>query len=1057
MMNHILDLSKQKDDLFALFQRLQSGNVILFLGAGASVGEKHYLSKDIISYYESYLNTSLGESNITKWIDILSANSKFDRRHFDNEVVKMLQKLRVTEAHKILASIPWKEIITTNYDLLVERAYDEVSDTSGKVFDLKPIKNLRQYNYRESRTEIKYIKLNGCIQDPGLYPLAFSSVDFDKLKAFYKYVLNDLKNLSDNIGLLSIGYSYSDEFGKNFLEKFDSYNFRDRKWIFNVDPYPNEYAFEYYKQKRICIVKCSFLEFFTLYREWEKESADVLIKRKGLHLNNSRGVQITGPFKLLLNLDGVVRQIGATTKDRFVNEVEFYKGEEPTYSLIAKNADVIRNKALRQFELQLFTSLEDKSSKFIPIFFIKGDFGIGKSTFALRAIFELEKKEDLDIVAFEILDLNKVRREVFIELIAVCKAKNILFYCEEIEVESYFKALLDLQRELSIEQIQDSNIFFVVPIRENILERYKLNRTIPRSVEIKFDGGFEPDEINELLEKLKSAGLINFRDAQEKRILVNRIQKDFSSDSFISLLGIITNGRHENDLISSFNQLSSDAQKAFLYTALLHKHKLLMPASLLKQNISMDWEQFTSRIIRAEGKGILFQELKITHGTQPDLYFRTKHPLIASKLVDRFIPNKDKQFSFYEGILRNIQVGQTNSFLANDLLKSFSRTEEFNDFQINKLFDVAFRSLSDDPYFLLNYSINLQRRKTEEALKKALELLIYAESLLERKNHKFIHRRAVINFDLAKIYFEKEEALNHTMLFLSEARQLFMIKQLFDLSSAYSYADYIRMLIWELENIEHAREDDLQTQVLIEELFDSAKRLVTDNIEWINQLQNEYANYLKDISDNADYKLYLDGLYEDVTLRPYACILLYNYYNENHEAAECSAFIQEMENYLDNTEVLKFLFKYYGRNLHDVNNRIKLLRISRQNETLEKENSLRFNYFNFVAESYNFHFYEGRMHLQNIQAQFLNLSPEYHMVWLEPSGNPEIFNAVIVKKAEERYKAVKITDRQLTVRLVKGNYDNFTIGMGVRVKLHFYLYGLMAEIIKDSPAENSDF
>jgi hypothetical protein len=154
-----------------------------------------------------------------------------------------------------------------------------------------------------------------------------------------------------------------------------------------------------------------------------------------------------------------------------------------------------------------------------------------------------------------------------------------------------------------------------------------------------------------------------------------------------------------------------------------------------------------------------------------------------------------------------------------------------------------------------------------------------------------------------------------------------------------------------------------------------------------------------------------------------------------------------MENYRDNTEVLKFLFKYYGRNLHDVNNRVKLLRISRQNESLEKENPLRFNYFNFIAESYNFHFYEGKKYLQNIQAQFLNLSPEYHMVWLDQNGKEQIFDAVVIKRSQERYKAVKIVDSQLIVRLVKGNYDDFAVGSNVTVKLHFYLYGLMGEIV----------
>jgi hypothetical protein len=365
------------------------------------------------------------------------------------------------------------------------------------------------------------------------------------------------------------------------------------------------------------------------------------------------------------------------------------------------------------------------------------------------------------------------------------------------------------------------------------------------------------------------------------------------------------------------------------------------------------------------------------------------------------------------------------------------------------LFDVAYKALSDDPYFLLNYSINLQRRKTELDLKKALELLVYAESLLERRNHKFIHRRAVLNFELAKLYYKQEDTLNHTEFFLREARQLFMVKQLYDLSSAYSYADYIKMLIWELENIERSREDELQTQVLVEELFDSAKRLVTDNLEWINQLQTDYANFLKDISENADYKTYLDQLYNDTNLRPYACILLYNYFFELLDNNECTALLEEMESYLDNTEVLKFMFKYYGRNLHDVNNRVKLLRLSRQKDFLEKHNPLRFYYFNFIAESYNFHFHEGKKYLHNIQSQFLNLSPEYHMVWLDQNGVEQTFDAVIIKKNDERYKAVKITDRQLTVRLVRGNYDDFTIGTSVRVKLHFYLYGLMAEIIKD--------
>lgn len=564
----------------------------------------------MIELYELHLKRNLNENNITNFIDILSADASFSRQHFDDFVVTLLKKLKVTDAHKTLASIPWREIITTNYDLLVEMAFDEVSNASDHVYDLKTIRSLKELNYRESNTEVKYIKLNGCMKDKGQYPFAFSTDDFTKLKPFYKNVLNELKNLSPNISFLSIGYSYSDSFGKELLDKFDSYNYREKKWMINVDPYPNENALAYYKSKRICIVKCSFEDFFRHYKEWELSHNQSIVKKKGLSIFDSKNHYISFPPKLLLNLDGIVKQLNSEhNRDRFIKDAEFYKGEEPNFNLITRNVDVIKSSFLKDFKSQIIDILKQNHSTIIPMFFITGDFGIGKSTFALRLISELEKEEELDLVAFEIIDFNRSKKEYLIDLVNNCKSKNLLLFCDEIEVESYFKALLDLQRDLSIEQFQGCNVFFLAPIRENIFEKFKLNRTFSKAHILKLEGKFERPEIEDLLEKLKNSDLISFRDAGEKSRYVEQIEKSYNSDSFISLMATVTSGRHENDLIDSYNQLSNDAQKAFLYTALLHKHKLLMPASWLKQNISMTWEDFTEKVIRAEGKGILIQEV----------------------------------------------------------------------------------------------------------------------------------------------------------------------------------------------------------------------------------------------------------------------------------------------------------------------------------------------------------------------------------------------------------------------------------------------------------------
>ncbi len=1048
-MEHILDLKKQEHLLIPIFEKMRDKNTILFLGAGASVGEKKYLSKEIISYYESYLGKRLNEPNITKFLDVLTLQTYFSRNHFDSEVVKKLEKLTVTNAHKILATIPWRQIITTNYDLLVERAYDDLASKSQKIYDLKPIRNTKAYNYRESNSEIKYVKLNGCISDIGAYPLAFSSDDFERLKSFYKIVLNDLKNLSNNIQFLSAGYSYSDDFGKELLTRFDSYNFRDRKWIINIDPFVNDEYLPYLTNQKICVIKCSFEDFFLAYNEWEGKNLEVAARKNSMYVTNNRGSQINIPAKLLVNINGVLKQLNLDTKDAFVKDIEFYKGEEPTFNLITRNIDVIKTNRLAQLEKEIVKVVEQNDKTFLPIFFIKGEFGIGKSTFALRLIYELEKNSELDLIAFEITDFTRLRKEYLIELILASNSKHFLLFCDEIEVESTFKSLMEIQRDLSIEQFNDVNIFFIVPVRENILERHKLNRHVSNAFEFEFDGKYEDTEIDDLLEKLKLAGLISYRDINERNSIKTRIKNDYDNDSFVSLLGVITNGRHENDLINAFQQLTAVAQDAFLYTALLHKHKLLMPASWLKQNIKMNWDDFTAKVIKAEGKGLLIQEVIRTNGTHPDLYFRTKHPLIAEKVVNRFYPNKDKQYKFYDDMLRAIEAGQSSSYLAINLLKSFGKNEEYSNDQVNLLYNSAYTRLSEEPFFLLNYAINLQHRRTESDLKKALDLLIYAESLLERRNDKFIHRRGVINFELAKIYYAKEDEPNFALIYLNEARELFVVKQVLDPFSSYSYSDYIKLLLWELENIDVDKDDDLQKLILIEELLDLGDRAITDDPDKIHKLRSQYSSFLSDFTDNVDYLEYLQGLYEDRHFRPYSCILLYNYYSRLENEAKCNHYLEEMQNYKENFEVLKFLFVQFGRRLYDPNIRAKFLSLSKSNPRLEKDNHLRYNYFNFIAETYNYHIQEGKSYLQNIQSKYAELNPEFRQVWRDSDGNVTEFDGTIIKRDDERHKAIKISSKQITVRLKKGNYDKFKVGQEVKVRLNFYLYGLMAEIIGD--------
>ena len=217
--------------------------------------------------------------------------------------------------------------------------------------------------------------------------------------------------------------------------------------------------------------------------------------------------------------------------------------------------------------------------------------------------------------------------------------------------------------------------------------------------------------------------------------------------------------------------------------------------------------------------------------------------IIAAKLIERLVPKANKQYLYYERIFRTVEIGSVNSMTATNLLKSLIQSDEFSPVQIDKLYDYGYARLSDDPYYLLNYAINLQYRRNENSLLSALEHLKYAESLLDKRNHKFIHRRAVINFELAKIHYERESELDLTLLYMREAKELFCIKQLMDPFSAYSYVDYIKLLIWELNKIEYEAEEELQGRIEIENLFD----LATDSMKFYFSIVEKYSEvFLKD-------------------------------------------------------------------------------------------------------------------------------------------------------------------------------------------------------------------
>ena len=151
-----------------LIKQISEGRVVLFLGSGASAdssskdgrkpptgnGLSQLLSRKFLG--GKYDNASLAQVG-----DF--AISESDLITVQQYIKSLFEDFEPTVAHRITTSFRWHGIVTTNYDLLVEKAYEEPHS--------KPAQILQKFVEHGDRIEEKlrdpnsvpFLKLHGCI------------------------------------------------------------------------------------------------------------------------------------------------------------------------------------------------------------------------------------------------------------------------------------------------------------------------------------------------------------------------------------------------------------------------------------------------------------------------------------------------------------------------------------------------------------------------------------------------------------------------------------------------------------------------------------------------------------------------------------------------------------------------------------------------------------------------------------------------------------------------------------------------------------------------------
>ena len=244
----------------ALIEQIKEGNVVLFLGAGAAFDAFHpedkkpptgnQLSNLIAKKFlgDDYLNQDL------QYVSELaiSESNLFEVQKF---VADIFTDFKAGEHHLLMPEFHWNTIFTTNYDRIIEDAYNRSKNKKQELAVF--IKDGERVNEKMTNPDsLMLVKLHGSITDISdeKVPLILTPDQYVDHKENRKRLFNRLEDISYESPIVFIGFSFKDSDIRMNLKHLESMGDR-RPRSYMVGPGVTEAEQRMWGQKKITALR----------------------------------------------------------------------------------------------------------------------------------------------------------------------------------------------------------------------------------------------------------------------------------------------------------------------------------------------------------------------------------------------------------------------------------------------------------------------------------------------------------------------------------------------------------------------------------------------------------------------------------------------------------------------------------------------------------------------------------------------------------------------------------------------------------------------------------
>jgi cold shock CspA family protein len=778
-----------------LIDYTKEGNVVLFLGAGASIGAGHPEKKQIPNgrdlakmLVDKFLGSEYDGIPLLRAAELAIAQS--DLYTFQDYVASIFSEFGPGDHHRLVPRFLWKAIFTTNYDLVIERAYEQAVERKKNMQTIVPfLKNSdRLEDKLKEPSSIPYVKLHGCItalRDVDI-PLIVTTEQYLDHRKHRSFLFERFRYLASQFPVLYVGSNLEDFDIRAILQDLRrTEQTTPHSYILLPNLKPAEKTFwESYP-----FLSCIDIAFEAFLREIDAgipEKFRKLFEAKEVYEHPicerfEKTVTVPESVKMLLSRD--LQYISKHYKPTPLTPQEFYKGYYRDWSPVIHNYD-FRRGITDNIITEIFLQDESERGRFEEFYLIKGHAGAGKSILMQRLGWDAAT--DFNKLCLVLNSGLFPEYESLLEIYRLC-AERVFVFVDPVSRNSELTELW-LRRARN-----DKFPLTIVGAERNHEWNTSCASLVPYVTETYELHYLNAREIEELLGKLaeyKSLGYLeNLSHEQQKEELRQKAGRQL-----LVALYEATSGRPFQEIILDEYKsiVSPQAQSMYLTVCMLHQLGVLVRAGLISRVHNITFAEFRERFF----KPLEFVVFTMEDRNSRDYVYLSRHPIVAEMVVEQALADQQSRFDEYLRILGALDLGYSSDRYA--FIRLVNARELMNFFRDPQLIRSVYRAsidrVGEDPLLLQQEAI-FEMNSADGSIEKSGELL--RKALSSQPNNRLIkHSLAEWNIkkaDKSETELEKSKYRHESAKICRELSR--------DDSTPYPFATLIKLNIEELFDV----------------------------------------------------------------------------------------------------------------------------------------------------------------------------------------------------------------------------------------------------------------